>query len=62
MPHAYQKAVWQKAVWLKDPEDLHQNQLQDHQNHPQDHQNHLQDHQNHTYKEPPKGGCLLGWF
>ena len=23
-------------MWLKDPEDLHQNQLQDHQNHPQD--------------------------
>ena len=36
--------------------------MKDHQYHPQDHQNHLQDHQNHTYKEPPKGGCLLGWF
>ena len=30
------------------------------QNHPQDHQNHLQDYQNHTYKEPPKGGLLIG--
>ena len=30
------------------------------QNHPQDHQNHLQDHQKHTYKEPPKGGMLVG--
>ena len=37
----------------------HQNHPQDHQNHPQDHQNHLQ---NPTYKKPPKGGCLLGWF
>ena len=49
----------QKALWLKDPEDLHQNQLQDHQNHPQDHQNHLQDHQNHTYKDPPNGVVLI---
>ena len=44
-------------MWLKDPEDLHQNQLQDHQNHPQDHQNHLQDHQNHPNKQPPLGGA-----
>ena len=54
--------MWQNPLWLKDPEDLHQNQLQDHQNHPQDHKNRLQGLQNHTYKEPPKGGCLLGWF
>ena len=33
--------LWQKALWLKEPEDLHQNQLQDHQNQPQDHQNRL---------------------
>ena len=44
-------------MWLKDPEDLHQNQLQDHQNHPQDHQNRLQGLQNHTYKEPPQRGA-----
>ena len=48
-----------KGFWLKDPEDLHQSQLQDHQNHPQDHQNHLQ---NPAYKKPPLGGCLLGLF
>ena len=45
------KGVRQQGFRLKDPEDLHQNQLQDHQNHPQDHQNHPQDHQHH-----PKGG------
>ena len=53
--------LWPNPMWLKDPEDLHQNQLQDHQNHPQDHQNRLQGLQNHTYKEPPRGGeCLFG--
>ena len=46
-------------MWLKDPEDLLQNQLQDHQNHPQDHQNRLQGLQNPTCKEPPKGGLLI---
>ena len=44
-------------MWLKDPEDLHQNQLQDHQNHPQDHQNRLQGLQNLTNKQPPLGGA-----
>ena len=44
-------------MWLKDPEDLHQNQLQDHQNHPQDHQNRLQGLQNHTYKKPHQRGA-----
>ena len=47
-------------MWLKDPEDLHQNQLQDHQNHPQDHHNRLQGLQNPTYNEPPNGGLLIG--
>ena len=27
--------LWPNPMWLKDPEDLHQNQLQDHQNHHQ---------------------------
>ena len=49
--------LWPNPMWLKDPEDLHQNQLQDHQNHPQDHQNRLQGLQNPTYKEPPQGGA-----
>ena len=38
--------------------------MKDHQNHPQnqpqDHQNRLQGLQNPTYKEPPKGGLLIG--
>ena len=49
--------LWPNPMWLKDPEGLHQNQLQDHQNHPQDHQNRLQGLQNPTYKEPPQGGA-----
>ena len=44
-------------MWLKDPEDLHQNQLQDHKKHPQDHQNRLQGLQNLTNKQPPLGGA-----
>ena len=44
-------------MWLKDPEDLHQNQIQDHQNHPQDHQNRLQGLQNLTSKQAPLGGA-----
>ena len=44
-------------MWLKDPEDLHQNQLQDHQNHPQDHQNRFQWLQNPPNKQPPQGGA-----
>ena len=42
------KGARQKGFRLKDPEDLHQSQLQDHQNHPQEHQNQLQDHQTHN--------------
>ena len=49
-------------MWLKDPEDLHQNQLQDHQNHPQDHKNRLQVLQNHPNKQPPLGRSLYVWF
>ena len=57
----------------KDPEYLHQSQLQDHQNHLQDHQNQLQELQNplhkqllqgglqnNTYKEPHLGELLMG--
>ena len=51
--------LWPNPMWLKDPEDLHQNQLQDHQNHPQDHQNRLQGLQNLTNKQPPLGGGSL---
>ena len=49
--------LWPNPMWLKDPEDLHQNQLQHHQNHPQDHQNRLQGLQNLTNKQPPLGGA-----
>ena len=51
--------MWQNPLWLKDPEDLHQNQLQDHQNHPQDHQNRLQWLQNHPISSPPWVGLLI---
>ena len=49
--------LWPNSMWLKNPEDLHQDQLQDHQNHPQDHQNRLQGLQNLTNKQPPLGGA-----
>ena len=45
-------------MWLKDPEDLHQNQVQDHQNHPLDHQNRLQGLRTSPISSPPKGGLL----
>ena len=52
-----QSPMWQNPMWLNDPEDLHQNQLQDHQNHPWDHQNQLQGLENHKCMERPPGGA-----
>ena len=54
-----EKPYLQKGYLLKDPEELHQNQLQDHQNHPQDHQNRLQGLQNLTNKQPPFGAPYM---
>ena len=48
--------LWQRALWLKDPEDPHQNQLQDRQSHPQNHQNQFQNHPN---KQLPLGAPYM---
>ena len=49
--------MWQNPMWLKDPEDRSQHQLQDHQKHPWDHWNQLQGLQNLPNKQPCFGGA-----